>query len=141
MINSRRLEDLTPRVRAMAEEFIRRCADEDIDVIITSTLRDWASQDALFAQGRTKPGKIVTNARGGYSYHNFGVAFDFCPILNGKCQWENEALFKRCGEIGEAIGLEWAGRWFGRLREMAHLQDPDVNLDDLRAQAQKGGPS
>lgn len=141
MKNSRSLDDLTPKVRAMAIEFVKRCAAEGIDVIITSTLRDYEAQDALFAQGRTKPGDIVTNARGGFSYHNFGVAFDFCPIKGGKCQWKNEALFRRCGEIGEEIGLEWAGRWFGRMREMAHLQDAEVNLEELRAaRALKGSP-
>lgn len=135
MVNSRSLEDLRPDVKTKAIEFLYRCHQAGIDVIVTSTLRDLESQEALYAQGRTKKGVIVTNAPPGYSYHNFGVAFDFCPILYGKCQWKNEKLFKQCGEIGEDCGLDWAGRWMGKLQEMAHLQAPDVNLDDLRKEA------
>ena len=121
MINSRSLIDLNPKVSALCSEFISRCKTEGIDVIITSTYRDTASQNALYAQGRTTPGKKVTNAKGGQSYHNWKVAFDFCPIVNGKAQWNDEALFTKCGEIGEALGLEWAGRWV-KFKEMAHLQ-------------------
>ena len=121
MINSRSLSDLNPKVAAMASEFITRCKNENIDVIITSTYRDSESQNALYAQGRTTPGKKVTNAKAGQSFHNWRVAFDFCPIVNGKCQWNDTALFTRCGEIGESVGLEWAGRW-QRFKELAHFQ-------------------
>jgi peptidoglycan L-alanyl-D-glutamate endopeptidase CwlK len=78
-------------------------------------------QNALYAQGRTTPGKIVTNAKGGQSFHNYGVAFDFVPIVGGKAQWNDVALFTKCGEIAESIGLEWAGRWV-KFKELAHCQ-------------------
>lgn len=122
MINSRSLTDLNPKVAAMCSEFINRCKEKGIDVIITSTYRDAESQNALYAQGRTTSGKIVTNAKAGQSYHNWRVAFDFCPIVNGKCQWQDADLFATCGRIGEEIGLEWAGRWSGKFKETAHLQ-------------------
>ena len=77
MINSRSLSDLNPKVAAMCSEFINRCKAEGIDVLITSTYRDAESQNALYAQGRTTPGKKVTNAKGGQSFHNWKVAFDF----------------------------------------------------------------
>jgi peptidoglycan L-alanyl-D-glutamate endopeptidase CwlK len=121
MNNSRSLSDLNPKVAAMCSEFINRCKDQGIDIIITSTYRDAESQNALYAQGRTTPGKIVTNAKGGQSFHNWKVAFDFCPIVNGKPQWADLALFTKCGEIGESVGLEWAGRWV-KFKELAHLQ-------------------
>lgn len=121
MINSRKLEDLHPKVKTLCERFIASCAKQGIDVLITSTYRDGASQDELFAQGRTKPGKIVTNARAGQSYHNWRCAFDFVPIVNGKAVWNDVALFTKCGEIAESVGLEWAGRW-KRFREMPHCQ-------------------
>lgn len=105
----------------MASEFINRCKAAGIDVIITSTYRDHASQNALYAQGRTTPGKKVTNAKGGQSYHNWKVAFDFCPIVNGKPAWNDVALFTKCGEIAESVGLEWAGRWV-KFKELAHCQ-------------------
>jgi len=122
MINSRSLSDLKPKVAALASEFINRCKAEGIDVIITSTYRDAECQDKLYAQGRTLPGKRVTNAKAGQSFHNWHVAFDFCPIVNGKPIWNDEAVFTKCGEIGESLGLTWAGRWTGTMKEMSHLQ-------------------
>jgi len=121
MINSRKLEDLHPKVKLMCEQFISECKLHNIDVIITSTYRDGASQDALYAQGRTTPGKKVTNAKAGQSFHNWRVAFDFVPIVGGKAIWNDNALWTKCGEIAESIGLEWAGRW-KKFKEMAHCQ-------------------
>lgn len=121
MINSRKLDDLHPKVKTLCQNFIIACDEAGIDVIITSTYRDFASQNALYAQGRTTAGRIVTNAKAGQSFHNFKVAFDFVPILNGKAVWNDAALFTKCGEIAEKCGLEWAGRW-KRFREMAHCQ-------------------
>lgn len=132
MVNSRSLSDLNPRVAALCSEFINRCKAEGIDIIITSTYRDKESQDALYAQGRTAPGKIVTNAKGGQSFHQWKIAFDFAPIVNGKVQWDDLELFTKCGEIGESIGLEWAGRWV-KMKEMAHLQFTNgLTLADLQ---------
>lgn len=133
MINSRSLSDLNPKVAAMCSEFISLCKVAGIDVIITSTYRDAESQNELYAQGRTKPGKKVTNAKAGQSYHNWRVAFDFCPIVNGKCQWGDDALWTKCGEIAEGIGLEWAGRWT-KFRETAHCQfTGGLSLADFQA--------
>ncbi|MFA5922332.1 MAG: M15 family metallopeptidase [Methylococcaceae bacterium] len=122
MINSRDIKKLHPKVAQMCNEFIAVCAAQGIIILITSTYRDIESQNALYEQGRTTPGKKVTNAKGGQSYHNWKVAFDFCPIVNGKAQWNDTATFNRCGEIAESLGLEWAGRWKGSMRELAHLQ-------------------
>lgn len=121
MINSRKLEDLHPKVKTLCEKFIASCAKQGIDVLITSTYRDGESQSALYAQGRTTPGKIVTNAKAGQSFHNWRVAFDFVPLVNGKAQWADTKLFTKCGEIAEQCGLEWAGRW-KRFKELAHCQ-------------------
>lgn len=121
MINSRKLEDLHPKVKVLCERFISSCAKQNIDVLITSTYRDGESQNALYAQGRTAPGKIVTKAKAGQSFHNWKCAFDFVPIVNGKAQWNDTALFTKCGEIAEAVGLEWAGRW-KTFKELAHCQ-------------------
>jgi len=121
MINSRSLTDLNPKVAAMCSEFINSCKKQHIDILITSTYRDTESQNALYAQGRTAPGKKVTNAKGGQSFHNWKVAFDFCPIVNGKPNWNDVALYTKCGEIAESVGLEWAGRWKS-FKELAHCQ-------------------
>lgn len=121
MINSRKLEDLHPKVKVLCEKFISECKKQDIDVLITSTYRDAASQNALYAQGRTTPGKKVTNAKAGQSFHNWRCAFDFVPIVNGKAQWSDVATFTKCGEIAESVGLQWAGRWV-KFKELAHCQ-------------------
>lgn len=121
MINSRDIAELHPKVKTMAEMFLQKCKDAGIDIIITSTYRDNESQAALYASGRTVAGPVKTNAKAGQSFHNYRVAFDFCPIVDGKAAWNDSMLFKRCGEIGESCGLEWAGRWQS-FQEMAHLQ-------------------
>ena len=132
MINSRKTEDLNPKVADLCRQFIAKCGAQGIDVIITSTYRDAESQNALYAQGRTTPGKKVTNAKAGQSYHNFKVAFDFCPIVAGKAQWNDTDTFTKCGEIAESLGLEWAGRWKS-FKELAHVQYTDgKTLEQLR---------
>lgn len=119
---SRNIDDLHPKVAVMCRSFIKECHEAGIDVIITSTYRSNQEQNALYAQGRSKPGKRVTNAKAGQSWHNYRCAFDFVPIVNGKAQWNDTATFEKCGKIAESCGLEWAGRWAGRMREMAHCQ-------------------
>ena len=88
MINSRSLDNLHPYVKQLAEDFIARCKEADIDLIITSTYRDAESQNVLYAQGRTAPGHIVTNARGGQSFHQYRCALDIVPLCNGKAVWD-----------------------------------------------------
>lgn len=133
MVNSRDINDLTPAVAELCRQFVNKCKEQNIDVIITSTYRDHESQNALYAQGRTTSGSKVTNAKGGQSYHNFRVAFDFCPIVAGKAQWNDTATFTKCGEIAESLGLEWAGRWLN-FKELAHCQfDEGKTLAQLRS--------
>lgn len=133
MINSRKIEDLHPYVAKLCRAFVAACKKDGIDILITSTWRDNAAQNALYAQGRTKPGKKVTNAKAGQSFHNYKLAFDFVPIVNGKAQWNDLATFKRAGAIGERLGLDWAGRWIS-FKELAHLQwSGGLSLAQLRA--------
>lgn len=132
MINSRKIDDLHPRVAALCRTFIDDCRKAGVDILITSTYRDNESQRALYAQGRTTSGPRVTNANAGQSYHNYRLAFDFVPIVNGKADWTNTVTFRRCGEIAEGIGLEWAGRWKS-FPELAHCQLTDgLTLVELR---------
>lgn len=133
MINSRKIEDLLPGVDKLCRAFIAGCREQGIDVIITSTYRDGASQDALYAQGRTKAGPIVTNAKAGQSFHNYRCAFDFVPIANGKADWNNIITFGKCGRVAKALGLEWAGDWT-KFKELAHCQyTGGLSLADLQA--------
>jgi len=125
MINSRKLEDLEPRVRELCEKLIAECDAVGIDILITSTYRDNESQNALYAQGRTLPGNKVTNAKGGQSFHNYRIAFDMVPLINGKPLWSTKGsdgeIWKRIGEIGVNLGLEWAGNW-KTFKEYPHFQ-------------------
>lgn len=120
MINSRKISDLHPVVARKCQDFIDKCEAAGIDVIITSTYRDNESQAAIYAQGRTKAGPIVTNAKPGQSWHQWRVAFDFVPIKNGKADWNNILTFAKCGEIAESVGLEWGGRW--KMKDYPHCQ-------------------
>ena len=138
MINSRDLKDLLPAVAAKVSAFVGACKAQGIDIIITSTYRDLESQSALYAQGRTTPGHIVTNAPPGESFHNYKCAADFAPIVNGKIVWSDTATFDKCGAIAESVGLEWAGRWVG-FKELAHVQyTGGLSIHDLKAGKQIG---
>jgi len=127
MKSSRALSDLQPQVADKCQAHIDACEAEGIDLLITCTLRDFEEQTRLYAIGRTTPGKIVTNAQAGDSAHNYGLAYDCVPLRHGKPVWSTEGndylLWQRVGELGEKCGLEWSGRWRGKMREMAHFQD------------------
>ena len=134
MINSRDLNELLPLVKSKVEEFIELCKQENIDLLVTSTYRDIESQNELYSQGRTKEGKIVTNARGGESFHNYRCALDIVPIVNGKPDWDgSHPVWAQIGEIGTKCGLEWAGNWKS-FKELAHFQFTNgLTLSDLKA--------
>lgn len=113
MINSRKIFDLLPEVASRCTMHKARCEMElGIELLITSTYRDEESQNALFAQGRTAPGGIVTRARGGESFHQYRVAYDVVPVQAGKPVWDAaDPLWQEVGRIGKECGLEWAGDW------------------------------
>lgn len=122
MINSRSLDELIPQARERVEKFLALCKENDIDLLVTSTFRDFDSQTALYNQGRTTEGKIVTNAKAGDSWHNWRCAIDVVPIVNGKAVWNTSApVWDKVGELGKEAGLEWAGDW-RRFKEFAHFQ-------------------
>ena len=121
MINSRNLSDLTLAAEERAEAFIEACKAEGIDLLVTSTYRDGDSQNALYAQGRTTAGNIVTRAKAGESWHNWRCAFDVVPLVNGKAMWDDQVMWKKIGEIGKSCGLDWAGDW-RTFKEYPHFQ-------------------
>ena len=140
MINSRDPSDLSDNMFNKWKMFHEDCVKQSIDVILTSTYRDFESQDALYAQGRTAPGKRVTNARGGDSYHNYRMAFDVVPIVAGKAVWSDLALWKRVGAIGKQCGLEWGGD-FKSLKDYPHFQCSNgLTIAQLKSMYPKGVP-
>ena len=118
---SRSLADLHPYVRHLALQFLAKCKQEGINVLIYCTYRSKEEQDALYAQGRTAPGRKVTNARGGYSYHNYGLAFDCVPMIDGRARWDRVDLFNKMGQIGTSLGLIWGGN-FKSFKDRPHFQ-------------------
>lgn len=131
---SRSLDDLTQKARESCLKWIAECKEEGIDVLVYCTYRDGKEQDELYAIGRTKPGKIVTNARAGDSWHNWHRAWDAVPLINGKAAWDDKGSYAKMGRIAESLGIEWAGRWTGKLKETAHFQVTDgVTLAQLKA--------
>jgi peptidoglycan L-alanyl-D-glutamate endopeptidase CwlK len=152
MLSSRNIDDLATPAKNRALKFLAAAKAAGIDVLVTCTLRDEHAQNALYARGRSRTvltaaglkgiqpaqGPIVTNAKGGESYHQYACAFDVVPLRNGKLVWGTEGmdgdLWEELGQIGEACGLEWAGRWKGKMREMAHFQyRAGLLLADFRA--------
>ena len=89
-------------------------------MFVISTYRDKEYQDFIFAQGRTRRGQIVTNAKGGESEHNHRNAFDFAIKVNGHITWNDYRLYERAGEIAEGMGLKWGGRF--KLRDFGHIE-------------------
>ena len=68
-----------------------------------------AEQTELYAKGRTTPGQIVTNAKAGESYHNYGLALDVVEIDDGIAVWDTD--WSGISEIGKRNGFEWGGDW------------------------------
>jgi len=119
---SRRIEDLHPKLQELANAFKDACEGQNFPVSIYFTLRTIEEQDALYAQGRTTPGKIVTNAKGGESYHNYGLAFDAAPLNSDlSINWNDPTLYAKMGIIGQSVGLEWGGR-FKTIVDRPHFQ-------------------
>lgn len=128
--SSRNTKDLHPRLQAIFVRFDIAMHKAGIDYIVTCTYRNGIDQDALYAQGRTAPGKMVTNARAGESRHNHvgadfkpaALAFDICIMNHGKCDWDiANPNWKNAGKIGKSVGLEWAGDWQS-FKEYPHFQ-------------------
>ena len=136
---SRRIEDLHPDLQPLARRFIERCAERQVDVLIVCTYRSDEEQEALYAQGRSRPGPIVTHARAGQSEHNATLdgkpaarAFDAVPLLHGRPIWEdprdrdadwtNDFGWRVMGEVAAELGLVWYGRPGAPFREAPHFQ-------------------
>lgn len=127
------------KVHPLLAERIRKLVSMvEGDIRVVQGLRTYAEQDALFAQGRTKTGDKVTNARGGFSNHNFGLAVDLCPFLNAQALWHNTSTFNAIGKaVHELGGLEWGGDW--KFIDRPHVQLPGLTISLCRQFFEKGG--
>ena len=130
-MSSRRLEDLHARVADKAQQLIAFAQAEGIELLVTSTLRTFEEQAELFAKGRTTPGPKVTNAKPGESWHNFGLAFDVVPLINGKAVWDSP-FWERIGALGKQVDLVWGGD-FRSFKDRPHFEfHPHLTLAEAR---------
>jgi len=133
-----RIADLHPSIREEVTKIIEEC-DEALTgkakVRITQGLRTIEEQNLMYAQGRTLPGKKITNAKGGQSIHNYGFAVDICLIIDEKTaswetkkDWDNDKIadWYECVKIFAKHGYEWGGNW-KTFKDMPHFQKRNVN--------------
>ncbi len=111
---------LLPEVQPYARALVTKAGADGITIKVISGLRTYDEQNDLYAQGRTKPGKIVTNARGGFSNHNFGIAFDV-GVFEGSQYLDESPKYKAVGVLGMDLGLEWGGNW-KTIQDEPHFQ-------------------
>lgn len=112
--NEKKIEGLYPTIQEMVRKFLDRANVDGYPLRITHGYRSIEEQNALYAQGRTKPGNIVTNAKGGESFHNFGLAIDVYDEVRGyDTDWD---VLER---IADTVGLEHGDRGY---TDLPHFQ-------------------
>lgn len=127
--DKRALSNLHPTVALMADVFIRNANAKyqgNLQIKVISTLRDWAEQQAIYDQGRTKPGRIVSNARPGDSIHNWGCAIDLGVFKNGiyidnSDPSDAKKVYQDIKDIAKDIGFVWGGD-FKTIKDFPHFE-------------------
>lgn len=120
-INSQKISTLHPSIRDCAWNLINHVKHElSVDLIVTYAYRSFEEQDLIYQKGRTIIGEIVSYAKSGESYHNYGLAFDVRPNISYE-EMANFNLWKHIGAIGKKIGFEWGGD-FSVLDDRRHFQ-------------------
>ncbi|TGD58763.1 M15 family metallopeptidase [Flavobacterium humi] len=126
------ISTLHPSVRLEASQIIQVCnfaLKGRAKVRITQGFRSFKEQEILYAQGRTKPGRKLTNAKPGESIHNYGFAVDICLIIDGKTaswdtarDWDNDKIadWYECVKIFAKFGWEWGGNW-KEFKDLSHF--------------------
>lgn len=143
-ISQARLQSVLPELADKIAQMATILEDE-FPFRVTQGLRTWSEQAALYAQGRTTPGKVVTNAAPGYSYHNFGMAVDLVPMTDLGPDWNvTHPTWQRLIQVGESVGLVSGSVW-RTFPDFPHFQltgslpvSPD---DDVRSTFENGGIS
>lgn len=122
----RDIKQLHPVLQQKVAELQELCSKKGLKIGISECLRTVEEQDELYAQGRTKPGNIVTNAKGSSysSMHLWGLAFDIYRNDGKGAYYDNDGFFTKVGKLGQSIGLEWGGSWKS-IVDKPHFQLPD----------------
>lgn len=137
---SRNISDLHPRLQTKIADLKHLCGSQGLPIGIGECFRTVAEQDALYAQGRSTPGNIVTYARGSTysSQHQWGIAFDFYKNIPGHA-FDDIAFFNQVGALAKSIGLAWGGDWTN-LVDRPHLYLPDWGDTPTPLKRQYGSP-
>lgn len=124
IVSENRLMLLHPKVREAALTAYREAVNitpVGVHPFITETLRTFKESDDLYAQGRTKPGQIVTNAKGGSSYHNYGMAIDFVNQVHGLPKWIVDENWMKVVGAFKKHGFVWGGD-FKSIKDSPHFE-------------------
>ena len=120
------IQTLHPKLRdtaLLAYNEAVKATPAGVHPIITQGLRTFAESDKLYAQGRTAPGQIVTNAKAGQSYHNYGLAVDFALVIKGKTTWnEKDPSWAMVVNIFKKHGFTWGGDFAGKFKDYPHFE-------------------
>ena len=145
----RNITSLHPTLQKKAAQLKKKCKKQGISILFSECLRTKEEQDALYAQGRTVPGNIVTNAKGSTysSQHQWGIAIDFYLNMdvNGDGNKKDDAfnnstqLFDQVGSIAKSIGLGWGGDWTS-IKDRPHLYLPDWGSTTTKLKQLYGSP-
>jgi peptidoglycan L-alanyl-D-glutamate endopeptidase CwlK len=135
--SERNLKTLQPNAEARFREWLRAARKAGIPAVIICGTRTFAEQADIYAQGRTKPGPIVTKAAPGDSMHNYGVAIDFVVFDGvdekggvGQPRWDSP-LMAKAGQIALGMGLDWGGAW-QTFKDTPHIQLAGLRIAGLR---------
>lgn len=116
-----KIQTLHPKLRPIAARFINKVEEYlNKQLRITDGYRTFEQQNALYAKGRTKPGAVVTNSKGGQSYHNYGLAFDAYYTKDGKVDLKT-TIKQDVADIAKELGLDWGGN-FKTIVDKPHFQ-------------------
>lgn len=143
------LETLDPKAQIKFRAFIAQAqtiaSNMGYKYIAISGNRSYKQQDALYAKGRTTKGSKVTNAKGGYSNHNFGIALDFgvfnsTEYLDATSPKEAHKVHASVAQVAEEHGIEWGGNWRS-FKDTPHYQIKTglTNKQKRKLMKEKGG--
>lgn len=109
--NAVKIAALHPKFAPLAQSFIEDAeATLGITLCIVQGMRTFAQQQAIYDQGRTLPGNVVTKAKAGESYHNYGIAIDVCPFTPAnQLNWEYD--FNKLVSFAAKYGITWGGNF------------------------------